>query len=60
MNTQQLSQEEKELEKVELLNEFQMEELEQRFEMTAAVESSLEDGGGKGDGGVFLGVSWTF
>ena len=33
MNTEKLSQEEKELEKVELLNEFQMEELEQRFEM---------------------------
>ncbi len=33
MNTKKLSQEEKELEKVELLNEFQMEELEQRFEM---------------------------
>jgi hypothetical protein len=33
MNPEKLSQEEKELEKIELLNEFQMEELEQRFEM---------------------------
>lgn len=36
MNTEKLSQEEKELEKVELLEDFQMEELEQRFEMAAA------------------------
>jgi hypothetical protein len=38
---------------VELLNDFQMEELEERMEMSAAPEA--------GDGGtVLLGVSWSF
>ena len=35
MNTEKLTQLEQEVEKNELLEEFQMEELEQRFEMKA-------------------------
>lgn len=43
MKNLNISQVEQEVEKIELLNEFQMEELEQRFEMTAAVDASLDD-----------------
>ncbi|WP_193813367.1 hypothetical protein [Kaistella flava (ex Peng et al. 2021)] len=49
MSTEKLTQDEK----FELLNEFQMEELEQRFEMTSA--AAVEDGGE-----ITVGVSWTF
>lgn len=55
MRKDNLSQEEKELQKIELLNEFQMEELEQRFEMTAAVDASVDD---HEPGSVTI-VSWT-
>lgn len=48
MSTEKLTQDE-----IELLNEFQMEELEQRFEMTSA--AAVEDGGE-----ITVGVSWTF
>lgn len=60
MNTERLSQEEKELEKVELLNEFQMEELEQRFEMSA-VDDGVSLGGDPQPGTVPIAtVSWSF
>lgn len=49
MNTEKLTQLEQEIEKNELLEEFQMEELEQRFEMTAAIE----------DGNPKEGQGWT-
>lgn len=49
MSTEKLTQDEK----FELLNEFQMEDLEQRFEMTSA--AAVED-----DGEITVGVSWTF
>lgn len=58
MNTENLSQIEKELEKSELLNDFQMEELEQRFEMTAAADAPAGDGPQPGTVPIAT-VSWT-
>lgn len=59
MNTEKLTQEEKELEQVELLEEFQIEELEQRFEMgwfkngaTVSADVSVGSGGVSAGGSV--------
>jgi len=56
MNTEKLVLLEKEMEKNELLEEFQMEELEQRFEMKV----KWFDGGNQTPGSVQTGATATF